>query len=294
MAVSLAVSLVALAAYAARVSAVASNADTSLTLLYQNNFNAADDKNHIGEQRMAQILGHLLLISFRCDSSRCEHSERGQGSLRCYRRDFAYPECNQRTPVSYLYNPWLRCSYVFDSADFSNQLGYVAYAGRAPAVNAYFIDSGVVSVDDESKTLDYPSVSAYKNYKLPVLCTQSSQESQPNTAVATSKNQIAVRTNTNTYVGFRNQKSFRFLGIRYADTPARFEHSKVYSGVGKTFDATAFGPQCPQYGSGAEDCLILNIQTPYIPKSGSTSNLRPVMFWIHGGGFTGTHVVSLC
>jgi len=31
----------------------------------------------------------------------------------------------------------------------------------------------------------------------------------------------------------------------------------------------------------------LNIQTPYIPKQGDTSNLRPVIFWIHGGGFTG-------
>jgi carboxylesterase type B len=31
----------------------------------------------------------------------------------------------------------------------------------------------------------------------------------------------------------------------------------------------------------------LNIQTPYIPKAGSNKDLRPVLFWIHGGGFEG-------
>lgn len=34
-------------------------------------------------------------------------------------------------------------------------------------------------------------------------------------------------------------------------------------------------------------CFFLNIQTPYIPARGSKENLRPVHFWIHGGGFTG-------
>jgi hypothetical protein len=154
-------------------------------------------------------------------------------------------------------------------------------------VNAYYIDGGVVSVDEHTNGLDFPSTSEFKNYKLPVLCTQSSQESQPGNAVATSTNQISVRTDSNTYVGFRNQKSFRFLGIRYADKPNRFEYSKVFSGTGQTFQATQYGSACAQGGGGSEDCLFLNIQTPYIPKAGSKSNLRPVHFWIHGGGFTG-------
>jgi hypothetical protein len=49
MAWSLAVSVVALAAYAARTSAVATNSATSLTLLYQNNLNSTDDSNHVGK-----------------------------------------------------------------------------------------------------------------------------------------------------------------------------------------------------------------------------------------------------
>jgi carboxylesterase type B len=60
----------------------------------------------------------------------------------------------------------------------------------------------------------------------------------------------------------------------------------LYSPTGQTINATNYGPKCPQYGAGAESCLYLNIQTPYLPKQGSTAALRPVFFWIHGGGFT--------
>jgi carboxylesterase type B len=39
---------------------------------------------------------------------------------------------------------------------------------------------------------------------------------------------------------------------------------------------------------GSEDCLFLNIWTPTLPApSSDRSGLKPVMFWIHGGAFTG-------
>ena len=40
-------------------------------------------------------------------------------------------------------------------------------------------------------------------------------------------------------------------------------------------------------GVGSEDCLFLNIWTPYLPSDPDEqkSKLKPVMFWIHGGAF---------
>jgi hypothetical protein len=51
----LAVRLVALAAYAVSTAAVANNTETSLTLLYQNNLNATDDTNHVGQYESVVI-----------------------------------------------------------------------------------------------------------------------------------------------------------------------------------------------------------------------------------------------
>ena len=56
-----------------------------------------------------------------------------------------------------------------------------------------------------------------------------------------------------------------------------------------TISALAYGSACVQVSTvaGSEDCLTLNIYTPYLPLDSTTSQkLRPVMLWIHGGGFT--------
>lgn len=52
--------------------------------------------------------------------------------------------------------------------------------------------------------------------------------------------------------------------------------------------ALRYGSECLQYTIGSEDCFFLNIWTPYLPSPNNTdkSNLKPVMFWIHGGAFT--------
>lgn len=94
---------------------------------------------------------------------------------------------------------------------------------------------------------------------------------------------------------------FTFKGIPYgADTggAARFlppQPPKAWTGVKA---ALAYGPCCPQVVRGGwhspetafiydwddgfpgEDCLRLNIWTP-----GLAGKARPVMFWIHGGGY---------
>lgn len=88
---------------------------------------------------------------------------------------------------------------------------------------------------------------------------------------------------------FRDQRAFRFLGIPYANPPARWTYPSAYTGS-QNIDATAFGSPCVQTGTSgtSESCLFLNIFTPFVPASASSpkTSLKPVMFWIHGGAFT--------
>ncbi|XP_049950223.1 esterase E4-like isoform X2 [Schistocerca serialis cubense] len=85
-----------------------------------------------------------------------------------------------------------------------------------------------------------------------------------------------------------------FLGIPYAKPPVgslRFkppQPAEAWTGIR---DATSKYPVAPQINDitnkyvGNEDCLFLNVYTPELP-SGASDALKPVMVWIHGGGFT--------
>ena len=230
------------------------NAGTSLTFLYQNNLNSSDDVHHVGA---------ILL----------DPMSSAKGAMAC-------------ASIGESLLP--RSTIQSHPADFTNSLSYLAYAGQASSKQLYYIASGVVLVNEESQTLTYPaSVNGQTN--LPILCTQSSSQNGASNAIPSTSNEVTITSNGNAFVGFRNQKSFRFVGIPYADPPKRFEYSTVYSQTGQTIDATAYGSDCAQAGDAniSEDCLYINIQTPYIPKAGSKKGLKPVLFSIHGGGFTG-------
>jgi len=54
-----------------------------------------------------------------------------------------------------------------------------------------------------------------------------------------------------------------------------------------TINGLAFESRCVQGNAGLEDCLFLNIFTPFLPESTKSKKLKPVLFWIHGGGLTG-------
>lgn len=226
-----------------------SNAYSSLTLVYQNNLNGSDDKNHVG----ALVLDPM---------------SRTDAATACASLNEAL--LSKATIQQHL-------------GDFNDALSYQDFARYSNAEKGYNIDNGVVTVGNK---VQFSSASGASTKKLPVLCTQSANNGSYN-AGPINGSFITVSAGKNTFFGYRNQKSFRFLGIPYADPPQRFEYSTLYSKTGQTIQSTAYGSQCAQGGSGSEDCLFLNIQTPYIPKAGTKSLLRPVLFWIHGGGFTG-------
>ena len=97
--------------------------------------------------------------------------------------------------------------------------------------------------------------------------------------------------------GFRDGSTSTFLGIPYAEAE-RFEMPRPVKPWAGVRTAQAWGPVCPIPGMNApsrnefvfphrywienEACQVLNIWTP----NASTSVKKPVVFWMHGGGFT--------
>jgi len=106
-------------------------------------------------------------------------------------------------------------------------------------------------------------------------------------------NRVTVPTSLGPVAGIHNTEGIDvFLGIPYAKPPVgerRFIPPQEPDKWSNTFPALNFSPVCPQiheklepssYMFQDEDCLTLNIWTP----SADSSN-RPVVVFIHGGGF---------
>ena len=88
-------------------------------------------------------------------------------------------------------------------------------------------------------------------------------------------------------------KIYEFVGIGYAESPIgenRFRPAILKNNSNETiYNARSYGNACPQFDYGLntkidEDCLFLNIWTPFIPKNNS-DDLLAVMVFIHGGGY---------
>ena len=120
--------------------------------------------------------------------------------------------------------------------------------------------------------------------------------------------------NKNSYTYNREKHHVaEFLGIPYAEAPVgpkRFlKPTKLDKFPVNPFKAQQFGPGCRQnldkmfsdknvytdnlrdasemwnvYGQ-SEDCLSINVWTPYPFNVSNSAALKPVMLWIYGGGF---------
>jgi para-nitrobenzyl esterase len=94
-----------------------------------------------------------------------------------------------------------------------------------------------------------------------------------------------------------NDKVRAFLGLPYAAPPTGDLRWKAPQPAAKwkgDRDATKYGAHCAQNpvfadmifqdSGSSEDCLFLNV---YSPATADNKSKLPVMFWIHGGGFSG-------
>ncbi|KAM5533408.1 hypothetical protein V8D89_012958 [Ganoderma adspersum] len=172
---------------------------------------------------------------------------------------------------------------TFFANDLAPLLQYQVFQKNfAPTQQFWIASSGLICQTVNTKGVVSSALTCLR--ALPVLCSQSAAfqaAAQPTTS-------FTVRSEDLTITGFRDQTSFKFFGIPYADPPVRFEYPTAYTG-NQTIDATNFRSECVQAGapSSSEDCLFLNIWTPFIPAPDTRTPLKAVMFWIHGGAFTG-------
>jgi para-nitrobenzyl esterase len=102
-----------------------------------------------------------------------------------------------------------------------------------------------------------------------------------------------VETTTGPIEGREKEGNLLFAGVPYAAPPIgerRFKAAEPHPSWTEARPAKRFGPAAPQRATGGltsatevrwdEDCLTLNIATP-----GADGKKRPVLFWIHGGGY---------
>lgn len=157
-------------------------------------------------------------------------------------------------------------------------LQYLDHSNTSYGSAAFWVGgdaSSCSAITANGKLKSYPCTE-----QLPALCS--------NTARAGGR-QVLVTTGNATITGIHTTQAFRFLGLKYATIPARFAQS-IYHPPGPNTTALEYGLKCIQArcksSECSEDCLYLNVWTPYLPNGKVVSNRKKaVMVWIHGGAF---------
>ncbi|KAJ7706739.1 alpha/beta-hydrolase [Mycena rosella] len=186
----------------------------------------------------------------------------------------------------------------------SKQFSYLEYLKEASPTTQYWVSTGDTT---QTHYCSAPWVSsglskAHPTQALPFLCTNSAPHTTKVDTDFSASPRSTVVSKGVVYTGTRDHLTFRFMGIPYAQPPVgplRFQYPQPWNGT--AVDATFFKPICLQFGffgsndfglmpwGNSEDCLNLHVFTPYIPSNESSKSapaLKPVLFWIHGGGNT--------
>ncbi|TFG73134.1 MAG: carboxylesterase/lipase family protein, partial [Flavobacteriales bacterium] len=117
--------------------------------------------------------------------------------------------------------------------------------------------------------------------------------------IKTGENVAVTQTESGKVRGYIHDGTFTYKGIPYAQAK-RFEAPEKPSPWDGIRSSTSYGPVAPlltpttmvqdepefvfdhDWGYTNEDCLRINVWTPSI----TDGKKRPVLFWIHGGGYT--------
>ena len=193
--------------------------------------------------------------------------------------------------------------YPFSSVPQANrtelqyQIDYLVFIGDLPQDASFW-------VSDESNQCMAYSYQSKQFVKVPcdsehrALCTSSIPPTTDKDRVAVPLSTLPFEFDGYSVTGYRDARSFRFLGLPFADPPVddlRFAPPRPYSGPKQGLDATKYSASCIQSASSfgtlnngeiSEDCLYLNVYTPVLPAQGDKfSSGRPVAVYFYGGAF---------
>jgi carboxylesterase type B len=176
-------------------------------------------------------------------------------------------------------------------------LTYQEYQGIASKDQLYWISQAKTECSDGCRGIDAKGkihgLDCQK--ELPTLCTQSASVSTSKSDNNSANWQVQQFVGNKLLTGYRDHHVWKFRGVRFADKAERFTYSKAASFEDQgEVDATTAGADCSQpigevTSGSSEDCLFANVWTPYLPRMGDQdkkSQLKPVMLYLYGGGFT--------